>query len=770
MSQPQQIAPRPNRVDQALSGWLWLSSGAVVQGLVTIGALAVLARLLSPGDFGAVSAGMLVVTFASNVSQVLVGPALIQHPRLRTEHVETGFAIALAGGVVLFGLLWLLGPMAAMELHASDLSPVLRALAGILPLQGAGAVADALLRRDLAFRSVARIRIASYAIGYGGVGITVALLGGGLWALVAANLSQAALNTTLLLRRRPHSKRIRVSRPALRDLVTFGAGLCIGKIGNYFATEGDYLVTVKWLGVYALGLYERAYQLMAMPAILVGQVLDDVLFPAIAQIQTESERVARAYRRVAAAVALFALPLSALVLILAPDIVNVLLGPKWGDVVLPFRILAIGTLFRTSYKVSDSLTRALGAVYRRAWREWMYATLVIGGAIIGQNWGLPGVAAAVLFALLANYLLTAQLGTHLVPLRWIDYFGAHAPGVRLALVVAIPAVVIATITRTVFHLPSPIVLGATLLGTALVAMPVVLISANWLLGPDGTWLMREGFAFLLRTRQKGADGSGEGLPQGGPGVYVEFVGLPGAGKSVVSRRVADALRHMGLTVTEPTYHMDHVLRPAGRRVLKAWYALRGLFNELREAAFWSKVLWLSGQPTIGRLVAEVMNWFYLMTTVRRETAERGIHLFDQGLCQAIWSIAYEASYAEITSRESLARLAQLLPAQSVIVLVEASLPTIGGRLQLRPGLASRVERDMAAGLSVTGFARAMGAMARTEAAIARLAKSGRITLLRLHNDADGELPEEAEKLADVLQRLSVASDEPVPAAAEAVLR
>src|SRR2546428_10592834 len=154
---------------------------------------------------------------------------------------------------------------------------------------------------------------------------------------------------------------------------------------------------------------------MAMPAILVGQVLDDVLFPAMAQVQTERERVGTPYRRCVAAVALFALPLSALVLILAPDIVYVLLGPKWGDVVLPFRILAIGTLFRTSYKVSDSLTRALGAVYRRAWREWTYAALVIGGAIIGQHWGLPGRAAAVLFALLANYLLTAPPGTHLVP-------------------------------------------------------------------------------------------------------------------------------------------------------------------------------------------------------------------------------------------------------------------------------------------------------------------------------------------------------------------
>src|SRR5207247_8632189 len=162
--------------------------------------------------------------------------------------------------------------------------------------------------------------------------------------------------------------------------------------------------------------------------------------------------------------------------------------------------------------------------------------------------------------------------------------------------------------RPVFHMPSPVVLGATLLGPALVAMPVVLISANWLLGPDGTWLMREGFAFLLRTRKKGADGSGERLPQGGPGVYVEFVGLPGAGKSVASRRVADSLRHMGLTVTEPTYHMDHVLRPAVRRVLKAWYALRGLFNELREAGFWSQVLCLPGQPTIGRLAAGVRHW------------------------------------------------------------------------------------------------------------------------------------------------------------------
>ncbi len=492
----------PSRTEQALSGWFWLSSGAVVQGLVTVGSLAVLARLLSPADFGAVSAGMLVVTFASIISQALVGPALVQHPQLRAEHIHTAFAISLVGGAALFGLLWGLGPVVGRALHAATLVPVLRALAWMLPLQGLGAVADALLRRDLQYGAIARIRMVSYALGYGAVGITVAALGGGLWALVAANLSQAALNTALLLQRKPHSLLVRVSRPELDDLVSFSSGFCLGKIGNYAATEGDYLVTVTWLGVSALGLYERAYQLMAMPAILVGQVLDDVLFPVLAQIQAEPERVAKAYRRCVAAVALFALPLSALVLILAPDIVRVLLGPKWSQVVLPFRILAVGTLFRTSYKISDSVTRALGAVYRRAWRQWMYAALVVGGGIIGQQWRLPGVAAAVLFALMVNFLLTAHLGTRLVSLSWGDYFRAHAAGARAAALVAFLGLVIATLARSVLGLPSAGVLVTTLLGTGVVVVALLALNPRWLLGSDGAYLMQQGTRLVLRRMRR----------------------------------------------------------------------------------------------------------------------------------------------------------------------------------------------------------------------------------------------------------------------------
>jgi hypothetical protein len=197
-------------------------------------------------------------------------------------------------------------------------------------------------------------------------------------------------------------------------------------------------------------------------------------------------------------------------------------------------------------------------------------------------------------------------------------------------------------------------------------------------------------------------------------------------------------------------------------VLKVAYALRGLLSQPREGGFWSQMLWQSRQPTLGRLVAEAMNWFYLMATVRRKTAEPGIHFFDQGLCQAIWSIVYEGFSTDITSQEALSRLAHSLPSKSIIVLVEARLDTIGTRLQLRPGLASRIEREMAAGMSATGFARGMGALARTQAAVARLARKGRITILQLDNDGDQELVDGAVRIADALRRLSAGSDEPAP--------
>jgi PST family polysaccharide transporter len=493
---------RRGRTERTFANWLWMSFATGAQAVLTLATVTVLAHLLTPKDFGLIAASLLVIRLSLIFSQSGIDQAVVQRPVLRNEHVQTAALLSVALGGVLLLLLWVLAPLIATAMHVVALTPIVRALAWTLPVQGASAVAEALLRRELEFRAVATIRVISYAVGYGGVAIAIALLGGGVWALVSAQIAQVSLYTALLLIRRRHSWGLRIGRQELRELLSFGGGLTLARLGNYAALNGDYLVVVNWIGVTALGLYERAYQLMAMPATLVGQVLDDVLFPAMAQIQHELGRMAGVYRRAVGAVALVTLPLTALVVVLAPELVDVLLGPRWSAATLPFQILALGTLFRTSYKISDSLTRAVGAVYARAWRQWVYAALVFGGAIVGQTWGIAGVATGVLFALIVNFLFMAHLSTRLVGLGWRHFAAAHAPGLRAAVVIGLPAYAAATGMRTWLGAGSAAVLAAALAATAVVGTATVALAPDWLLGSDGIWLLRRIADFTARRMRR----------------------------------------------------------------------------------------------------------------------------------------------------------------------------------------------------------------------------------------------------------------------------
>src|SRR5207302_292544 len=150
------------------------------------------------------------------------------------------------------------------------------------------------------------------------------------------------------------------------ELVRFGGGMMLAKLANYAAGQGDSAVVVRSLGAEALGLYGRAIQLMVMPAMYIGDVLDRVLFPGMARFQDDPKQLGLAYGRAVALIALVSLPVSAGLLVLAPEIVRVLLGPKWTGITAPLQIFAAAMLFRTSYKISDATVRAARAGPARA--------------------------------------------------------------------------------------------------------------------------------------------------------------------------------------------------------------------------------------------------------------------------------------------------------------------------------------------------------------------------------------------------------------------
>ena len=122
-------------------------------------------------------------------------------------------------------------------------------------------------------------------------------------------------------------------------------------------------------------------------------------------------------------------------MILAPEVIHLLLGGghKWDDVVVPFQIFAAGLIFRTSYKISDSLARAMGTVYKRAWRQAVYAVAVVVGALIGTAFGLVWVAVGVTGAIVLNYVLMADLSLRTAPIGWGQFLVRQTRGLWLGL-------------------------------------------------------------------------------------------------------------------------------------------------------------------------------------------------------------------------------------------------------------------------------------------------------------------------------------------------
>lgn len=495
--------PTKGLARETLNGLLWMFSGTGVQAVLQILVLIILARLIAPEKFGIVSASLVIVSFSEIFTKLGVGPAVVQFSKLEERHIRTGFTIILIVGLVIAGAIVFFSPLIAFFFHMEELTVILRVISIVFPLRATAVIAESLLQREMKFRWLANIHVLSYAIGFGVIGVFLAVMGLGVWALVGANIAQTCLQSLTIIALKPHPKKMLLERRALRELLFFGTGFTLARIGNYVALQGDNLVVGRWLGAEALGLYGRAYHLMSGPATLFGHVLDKVLFPAMAKVQNDTDRLRSAYRKGITLISIIVLPLSSILIVLAPEIVNVFLGEAWAEVVVPFKIMALGMLFRTSYKMSDSLARATGAVYRRAWRQWCYALLVIIGAYFGQKQGINGVAVGVLVAITVNFSLMAHLSLSITSMTYLSFFLVHLPSFILSITVGLVAWVAANILRNVgFHAIAIIfITGVMALGTITVLFAFLY---SYFLGEDGIWMIREiknVFGYLQKNRK-----------------------------------------------------------------------------------------------------------------------------------------------------------------------------------------------------------------------------------------------------------------------------
>ena len=401
----------------------WRLGGAAVGALSQLVVGVLLARVLTPADFGVTALAFVVLGLARPLADFGVGGAIVQRDAISDRHIRIAFTFSTLLGCAVAAALVMAAPIGAALMHDDRVTPVLRALSIGFAIRGPAIVADALLRRDLDFRRHVLIETGSNILGYGGVAVSLALLGYGVWSLVWGSLVEALLSSGAQLAATRHDVRPLLARRELAQLLGFGAGATLSSWANYVALNADYVVVGRAMGAANLGLYVRAYGLMKTPHTYAAAVLSRVMFPAFARVQSEPARLRRGYLLLTEVTAMIAGPSLGALVVVAPHFVRSLYGPQWSGVVWPLQILCLAGYLRALYHLGGVVAQSVGRVYAELWREVVYSVLVIAGALFGSRYGLPGVAFGVsvaiayMFVACGNLALSATEGTWSVYLR-----------------------------------------------------------------------------------------------------------------------------------------------------------------------------------------------------------------------------------------------------------------------------------------------------------------------------------------------------------------
>jgi len=373
-------------------GVLTLTSQGTQFTLQTISTV-VLARLLTPADFGLVAMVTAVTGLASAFADFGLSEATIQRKDINHDQVSALFWINLAIGAGLMLITAALGPALAWIYREPRIREITYLLSLTFLIGGLRVQPNALLKRQMRFGALAFRDITSYAIAVP-LAIVMAWRGSGYWALVGLPLT---LNTVqmvlswLLVHWRPGLPR-RTSD--LRSLLAFGGNVSVSYLVTNLNRSADGGLVGWYWGAGPLGFYSRAYNLLMLPVRQLSLPAGNVAIPTFSRIQNEPERFARYYLRTASLIMWICAPLFGFLFVAAAPVIALILGPQWGEAAPVFQILAVSALGQLFLEMSIWMLVSRGLSGRLLKMLLIISPILIGGFLVGLPFGIKGVALA----------------------------------------------------------------------------------------------------------------------------------------------------------------------------------------------------------------------------------------------------------------------------------------------------------------------------------------------------------------------------------------
>jgi teichuronic acid exporter len=478
----------------------WLLVGRVGYVIASVATVPILARLLTPTEFGVMAAITIVQSLASTLTESGFSGPVIQKEHLSTESRNAIFCIAAVFGLSLTVVISLSAPAIGSYFAVPGLSYPLIITMLILPVRSAAAVSKAIMLREHQYRNFTIATNLAYCIGYAIPAVTLAWLGYGIWALVIPTLIMTVLELAFILWINGMPGKI-TFRLGDSGILYSGLANTLTHVLNWGALSTPNIVVGSLLGLDALGLYSRAGKLFS----LADQILVDSMRPAFLSglsslRNTDQRRIA--FKRALSLLMPFYFVLSALLVFHAEAIVRIMLGSQWLAIVPVVQVLFFAFAGRTGYKTAEAFAMSTGQFASAAVRQALYLTLVVIGVGVGSRFGLIGVACGFAAAVWGFYLISMAWVMRLALLGKREIGLAHLRTLLIVLLILVADSAVSWQLADVGWLWSNVLGGAVGLLSAAVCF---YYAPRSLIGSDLAWTRDRILSILeMQTISKGS--------------------------------------------------------------------------------------------------------------------------------------------------------------------------------------------------------------------------------------------------------------------------
>ncbi len=388
------------------TGGFWLSASRGLTTALQFISTIVLARLLVPEDFGIVALATTMLAILSSATSISMGSALVQRQDLVDEHLHTSWTLEFLRGLILAALFCAAAPLAAWAFEKPQLEGLMYVLGAGMAISGLMNPKRVILQKHLVFKQDFYLDVSQRLAGVV-VSIAIALIYQSYWAIAAGTVVGQLVNVVLSYAVVPFLPRFSLAK--FRDLWSFSIWLTFGSALTTLGSRIDQLLIGSLLSPTALGFYTVGDKLAAAPSREIARPMTAALFPALALISREPERLVKGYQKAQAIVTAVALPAGMGTAAIAAPLVELAMGEKWAPAVPIIQILA-ATLAIQTIGLLQPLAMALGETKRLFQREALILMTRMPFILLGLYFGgLLGLVWARAFTSLAATAMNLHL-------------------------------------------------------------------------------------------------------------------------------------------------------------------------------------------------------------------------------------------------------------------------------------------------------------------------------------------------------------------------